>query len=1019
MKRMLMAVAGALAAALACAQGTPPPRSVADVLAVLDQYKPDPEKVNRLKAEVAKQPPQTSDRVDLFRFYLSRGDAAGQLGMVTQQLADLKKARELIPAGDSQLWGIYAQIGSAEMQAGDFATAMKMWNEAPSNAPLAGQKVAAWASVSTAASAFGNRTRAQEALEQAEGFLLSMQSSPAWRYYSASWRSMIERSKAGLLRLDGKHAEAELSYRQVLALTEQQINVLPIIPPNMNPPTQQQMHRGLVNWEVMNLLPTLLEQGKYAEAEASARNALKRSLEYFGKYSPETGNVLVRLAIAVAEQGRNAEASALAKAAVEIYEQIGASPTALVVVIAKRLIGASLVREGRHAEADALFTALKEALLKSPETAERVGTGNFAWVSAQIRLGKTAAAVAQAREIYQTNHKRYGEAFYGVHEARGFYAAALAADGKNEEALREFRAAIPALLAAASERAGAEGLGIGRTRRMTFILEGYIRLLGHFAAAGHSPLGIDPVAEAFIMSDIARGSSVQRALVAASARSAIRDPQLAQIAREEQDAGQRIASLTAILVELLARPPEKSLPQVIAAMRKDIEDLRNRRADIKREIEKRFPDYANLIDPKPIPLDAARKTLAPGEALIVLYGTGDNTFVWAVPQQGAARFHVAKLGARERDALVATLRRALDVGDVPLERFPQFDVAAAHRLFTELLAPVEPAWKDAKSLLVVPHGSLGQLPFSVLVTQPSTRGTETLRFEGYKSVSWLARRAAITQLPSVNTLASLRSVQRAQLPSKPFIGFGDPVFGAEREGGSQVATRGFRLRSAPFGEDPQKRLSSQLGQLARLPDTADELEGIAGVLNVSKDDLFLRARASESNVRKSDLSDRRVVAFATHGLVAGDLDGLMQPALALSNPSVTGEKDADGLLGMDEILALKLNADWVVLSACNTASAEGAGGEAVSGLGRAFFYAGARALLVSNWPVETVSAKLLTTDIFRRQAADPKLARAEALRQAMLHIMHNETGRGDDGKPLYAYAHPMFWAPFSLVGDGN
>jgi CHAT domain-containing protein len=134
---------------------------------------------------------------------------------------------------------------------------------------------------------------------------------------------------------------------------------------------------------------------------------------------------------------------------------------------------------------------------------------------------------------------------------------------------------------------------------------------------------------------------------------------------------------------------------------------------------------------------------------------------------------------------------------------------------------------------------------------------------------------------------------------------------------------------------------------------------------------------------------------------------------------MTGEKDADGLLAMDEILGLKLNADWVVLSACNTAAAAGAGGEAISGLGRAFFYAGARALLVSNWPVETISAKLLVTDVFRRQAADPRLSRAEALRQAMLNLMDNETSKDKDGKPHYSYAHPMFWAPFTLVGDGG
>ena len=88
--------------------------------------------------------------------------------------------------------------------------------------------------------------------------------------------------------------------------------------------------------------------------------------------------------------------------------------------------------------------------------------------------------------------------------------------------------------------------------------------------------------------------------------------------------------------------------------------------------------------------------------------------------------------------------------------------------------------------------------------------------------------------------------------------------------------------------------------------------------------------------------------------------------MALSSPEVTGDKD-DGLLTMDKVLTLKLDADWVVLSACNTASGEGAGAEAVSGLGRAFFFAGAKALLVSNWPVDSVASRTMMTDLFRNQ----------------------------------------------------
>ena len=150
----------------------------------------------------------------------------------------------------------------------------------------------------------------------------------------------------------------------------------------------------------------------------------------------------------------------------------------------------------------------------------------------------------------------------------------------------------------------------------------------------------------------------------------------------------------------------------------------------------------------------------------------------------------------------------------------------------------------------------------------------------------------------------------------------------------------------------------------------------------------------------------------------GDLNGLSQPALALSSPEVTGGKE-DGLLTMGEILGLKLNADWVILSACNTGAGEGAGAEAISGLGRAFFYAGTRSLLVSNWAVETSSAKTLTTEIFRRQAADPSLNRSEALNRSMLDLIDRSGYMDTEGRMAFSYAHPVFWAPFSLVGDGG
>ena len=162
------------------------------------------------------------------------------------------------------------------------------------------------------------------------------------------------------------------------------------------------------------------------------------------------------------------------------------------------------------------------------------------------------------------------------------------------------------------------------------------------------------------------------------------------------------------------------------------------------------------------------------------------------------------------------------------------------------------------------------------------------------------------------------------------------------------------------------------------------------------------------------LDDRRIIVFATHGLVPGDVPGIDQAALALSNPELSGDANEDGFLTMQEVLGLKLDADWVVLSACNTASSDGSSGEALSGLGRAFFFAGTRSLLVSNWAVETTSARLLTTELFRNEERFPG-NRAEPLRQAMLTLM--KRGETTDSGQEFSYAHPVFWAPFTLVGD--
>ena len=200
--------------------------------------------------------------------------------------------------------------------------------------------------------------------------------------------------------------------------------------------------------------------------------------------------------------------------------------------------------------------------------------------------------------------------------------------------------------------------------------------------------------------------------------------------------------------------------------------------------------------------------------------------------------------------------------------------------------------------------------------------------------------------------------------------------------------------------------------LPALPETADELRAIAKILGAKSEDIKLGEAASVTTVKKEPLANYRVVYFATHALVAGEVEKFAkvkaEPALVLSIPDKPSEED-DGLLTASEVAMLKLNADFVVLSACNTAAGDKPGAEALSGLARAFFYAGAKSLVVSHWEVDSDATVELMDGLFEALKANPRLSHAEALRLSMLRMIANSS------KP--EWAQPKFWAPFVVVGE--
>ena len=373
--------------------------------------------------------------------------------------------------------------------------------------------------------------------------------------------------------------------------------------------------------------------------------------------------------------------------------------------------------------------------------------------------------------------------------------------------------------------------------------------------------------------------------------------------------------------------------------------------------------------------------------------------------------------------------RLLKLNAAPKETDPlPFDLQVAHDLYEGLFGPFKDMIGD-KQLLIVPSGALASLPFQVLVTE---KPAAAFPADGsYAGVPWLGARHATSVLPSVTSLKALREHAKVSTAGKPYLGLGNPLLTGP-SGSDQTASRkqscpagspGLATKVAAragLGGDAGKPLRGGLADLALLrrqqplPETADELCEVGRSLAASSSDILLGGKATERTVKSLSasgaLAGYRVLHFATHGLLpqetASIAAGLTEAALLLTPPDAASDED-DGLLTASEVTLLKLNADWVIMSACNTGGGDKSG-EALSGLARAFFYAGARALLVSHWYVDSASAVALTTKTFDEMKRDPKLGRAEALRRSMQALIASG-GR---------FAHPANWAPFVVVGEG-
>ena len=848
----------------------------------------------------------------------------------------------------------------------------------------------------------------------------------------------------------GRVTEAEVLYKRAIAVQER------VLGPDHNS----------VGVALNNLAQLLQKQRRFSEAETLTLRAVTIAVKSLGPNHPEVAVGLNNLAGLYGETDRPKEAEQFHLRALAIRERALGSDHPHVAQTLSNL-GAVYRMLDRDSEAEALQAralAIEEKAYGPDHPA--VGTslnnlGSFYYVKG--RLDDAEKLLSRAISIAE---KSLGPEHPDV-ALRSTNMAAIAFDRRKWAEALNFARRAARIRISVSQREARSGFASseGGSNQLTQnwdLVTLIMRSAWHLAAAepASAPALVD---EAFMTAQRYRQATAGAALAQMALRQATGDARLAELVRERQDLVRDWQVRDLSLIDAVSLPPDQrsaSLPE----QRARLTEVDDRIGQIDTQLKREFPEYAALAHPEPLSIAGVQAEMRPDEAMVLTLDTWavaetpEETFVWVVTKT-SARWLRSAMGRSALAREVAALRCGLDktawheAGAMQcqqllgtsytlseLELFDEgkggaplpFPVARAHALHQALIGEAKDLIRG-KHLLLVPSGPLTQLPFQVLVSEPPPSNG------GLKSVEWLARQHALTVLPSAASLKSLRGIARLYAASLPMIGFGNPLLDGNQ---SDLRNGPWYKQAAALARDPDHqscrpapgtRIASHHERRARaapiltrsgladlahlrlqtpLPETADEICAVARDLKADVGDMRLGSRATETEVKalsaSGALARYRIVHFATHGFIAGQLDGTSEPGLVLTPPETATLND-DGYLTATEVAGLKLDADWVILSACNTAAGGAKGAEALGGLARAFFYAQARALLVSHWEVYSDAAVKLVSRAVGEIARDKDVGRAQALRLAMLALI-------DNGEPREA--HPAYWAPFVVVGEG-
>ncbi len=520
----------------------------------------------------------------------------------------------------------------------------------------------------------------------------------------------------------------------------------------------------------------------------------------------------------------------------------------------------------------------------------------------------------------------------------------------------------------------------------------YLQLLNRLAA-DHPGRQASLTSEMFGAGQLVQSPITSQTIQSTAARLASGDQEVSGLIRNLQDVEANIFEVSQRIDIESTRPDGYRDDRLINQLTEQKQELEVERNSLEVAVQSAAPTYNQLLQ-RPIEYGRVVDILRPGEAIVQILPGFTESFVFFITADGIQQTRL-EIGEEEFQRAVSELRLGLvPSGD---ERLRVYDVELAHAIYRSVLGRFHEDLRAIDHLITIPGGSLTSLPFGILVTEP----TAPIYDFDYRGVSFVARDMATSLVPSVRSFADLRELIGESRAPRAFIGFGD-------------------FQPAPVVTDTDNSCISRQNNLqanaSPLPESAGEIAAAARAFRAGNAPLFTDVNFTEQEVAAQNLSDYRVVYFATHGVMPTDLECELQPALLTSvSAGDPGEGIVgDGFLTASEILTLELDADLIVLSACNTGGGDGQGGESLSGLARSFFYSGARALLVSHWYVESESTVRTMVGMFGELGSTPGLGSAEALRRSQMQILDD----AGNGLPIF-WSHPLYWGAFTLVGDGE